>query len=126
MKRLWLAGGLFGIVLILCVTTLRFQQRHITELLHTLEAVDTAFTDDALDKAHTLAIQLEADYDRRTALFPCFMNHDDLIACRESVRLLPSILKDGNAEEFHMESARCRAHLERLIESEQLTWQTIL
>ncbi len=126
MKRLWLAGGLLAAVVALCAGTLYFQHRQVTGLLGALDAVETAYAADDPALAHTLATRLCVRYDRDTALFPCFMSHSDLVGCRESVRLLPSILKDGNAEEFHMEVARCRAQLEQLIRLELPSWQNIL
>ncbi len=126
MKRLWLAGGLFAAVILLCTAALMYQQNRVNGLLQQLTAVDDAYDDNALEQAHALALDLCDSYDRSTALFPCFMSHADLVGCRESVVLLPSILKDGNAEEFHMESARCRAQLERLITAELPTIQNIL
>ncbi len=126
MKRLWLAAALFAVVILLCVTALMYQQQQIHRLLQQLDRVEAAFKDNATEEAHTLAVQLCDSYERSTRLFPCFMSHSDLMECRESVVLLPSILKDGNAEEFHMESARCRAHLERLIAVEKPTIQNIL
>ncbi len=124
MKRIWLAGGLFAAVILLCVSTLRYQQRQIKSLLHDLDAIEAAF--DTGENAHTLALQFIDRYDRNTRLFPCFMSHSDLVGCRESIVLLPSILEDGNPEEFRMESARCRAQLEKLISIEMPSWQNIL
>ncbi len=126
MKRLWLAGGIFAAIVTLCISTLLYQQRQVDILLDELDSVVAAFDDGDNARAHTLAQKLEKEYEHRTRLFPCFMAHGDLIECRESLSLLPSILKDGDAEEFHMESTRCRIMLERLAASELPTWQNIL
>lgn len=126
MKRLWLVGGIFVAILTLCLSTLLYEQRQVDILLDGLDGVITAFDDGDDARAYTLALALEEDYERRTRFFPYFMAHGDLIECRESLSLLPSILKDGDTEEFHMESTRCRIMLERLAASELPTWQNIL
>ena len=126
MKRLWLAGGIFAAILTLCVSTLLYQQRQIDLLLDDLDAVVSAYDIGEDAHAYDLALTLEKDYSFRTRLFPLFMAHGDLIECRESLSLLPSILKDGDTEEFHMESTRCRIMLERLAASELPTLQNIL
>lgn len=126
MKRLWLAGGILAAILTLCISTLIYQQRQIDTMLDSLDAVTAAYDAGEADRAYTLALSLEGDYDRRTRFFPYFMAHGDLIECRESLALLPSILKDGNTEEFHMESTRCRVQLERLAASELPILQNIL
>lgn len=126
MKRLWLAGGIFAVILALCLSTLLYQQKQVDILLEGLDGVIAAFDDGDNTRAYTLAQTLKKEYEQRTRLFPCFMAHGDLIECRESLSLLPSILKDGDAEEFHMESTRCRIMLERLAASELPTVQNIL
>ncbi len=126
MKRLWLAGGIFAAILTLCITTLLYQQRQIDILLSELDGVITAYDAGDINSAHTRAMALEEAYERRTRFFPYFMAHGDLIECREGLSLLPSILKDGDTEEFHMESTRCRIQLERLAASELPTFQNIL
>ena len=126
MKRLWLAVGIFATILTLCLSTLLYQRRQISRLIDDLDEVIAVFDggDDA--RAHDLAVALEKDYSHRTRFFPLFMAHGDLIECRENLALLPSILKDGNTEEFHMESTRCRIQLERLAKSELPTLQNVL
>lgn len=126
MKRLWLVGGIFAAILILCVSTLLYQQRQMDILLDELDGVIAAFDDGDNARAYTLSLALEQDYERRTRFFPCFMAHGDLIECRESLSLLPSILKDGDTEEFHMESTRCRTMFERLAKSELPIIENIL
>lgn len=126
MKRLWLAGGIFAAILTLCISTIVYQQRQIDVLLDGLDAVISAYDDADNTRAYDLARTLEEDYERRTRFLPCFMAHGDLIECRESISLLPSILQDGDAEEFHMESTRCRIMLKRLAASELPTLQNIL
>lgn len=126
MKRLWLAGGIFAVILALCLSTLLYQQRQTDMLLDNLDAVLTAYDNGEDKRAYELALALEDEYSRRTRFFPCFMAHGDLIECRQSLAMLPSILKDGDAEEFHMESTRCRIQLERLATSELPTLQNIL
>ncbi len=126
MKRLWLAGGIFAAILALCLSFLLYQQRQVDALLADLDGVITAFDSGDTDRAHALSRSLEDTFDRRTRYLPCFMAHGDLIECRESLALLPSILKDGDAEEFHMESTRCRRILERIVTSELPSLQNIL
>ncbi len=126
MKRLWLAGALFGAVILVCITAAGHRQQQTGALLAILDTVDEAVANEDIHAAHALAQSLCDEFHRRTVLFPCFMSHDDLSACRESIQLLPSILKDGNAEEFHMESARCRYHLNQLITEELPLWRNIL
>ncbi len=126
MKRLWLAGGIFAVILTLCLSTLLYQQKQTDMLLDDLDAVIAAYDSGEDKRAYELAVALDSDYSRRTRFFPCFMAHGDLIECRQSLAMLPSILKDGDAEEFHMESTRCRIQLERLATSELPTLQNIL
>ena len=126
MKRLWLAGGIFAVILTLCLTSLLYQQRQIDALLSELDTVITAFDGGDDDLAYTLSRSLEEEFAHRTRYFPLFMAHGDLIECRECIALLPSILKDGDAEEFHMESTRCRMILERIALSELPSIQNIL
>lgn len=126
MKRLWLAIGIFAAILTLCLSTLLYQRRQIDRLIDDLDEVIAVFDDGDDARAHDLAVVLENDYTHRTRFFPLFMAHGDLIECRESLAILPSILKDGDAEEFHMESTRCRIQLERLAKSELPTLQNIL
>ncbi len=126
MKRLWLAVGICAAIFTLCLSTLFYQQRQVKFLLAELDGVIAAYADGGDAPGHTLAQTLETEYEHRTRFFPYFMAHGDLIECRESLSLLPSILKDGDTEEFHMESTRCRIMLERLAASELPTWQNIL
>lgn len=126
MKRLWIAGGIFAAIIILCVTTLYHQQRQVQTLLTRLDDVIAVYDSGDADSAYILAEELQEDFDRRTRLFPCFMSHNDLAGCRESVVLLPAILREGNPEEFRMEAARCRAQFERLLTVETPSLQNIL
>ncbi len=126
MKRLWLVGGIFAVILTLCLSTLLYQQKQTDVLVDDLDAVIAAYDNGENARAYELAVALDNDYNRRTRFFPCFMAHGDLIECRQSLAMLPSILKDGDAEEFHMESTRCRIQLERLATSELPTLQNIL
>ena len=125
MKRLWLAGGIFAIIITLCIVTVQFQRKQVQALISDLDMIDAAFDEKENERAYTLSLALFEDFEKRTYLFPCFMSHNDLIGCRESVAILPSILKDGDAEEFHMESSRCRAQFERLLEVETPNLQNI-
>lgn len=126
MKRIWLAVGILAAILTLCVSTLFHQRRQLDRLTDDLDEVISAFESGDDARAYDLAVTLEKDYLHRTRLFPLFMAHGDLIECGESLALLPSILKDGNTEEFHMESTRCRVQLERLAKSELPTLKNIL
>jgi hypothetical protein len=126
MKRLWLAVGIFAAILALCLTSLIHQRRQINILLEELDAVIAAFEEGDAEHALLLSHTLEDDFAYRTRYFPVFMAHDNLAECRESLALIPSILKDGDAEEFHMESTRCRVMLERIASSELPTLQNIL
>ena len=126
MKRLWLVGGIFAVIATLCVSSLIYQRRQMDMLIDELNAVVAAYDQGEEARAYELAVALEEDYVRRTRLFPCFMAHGDLIQCRENLALLPSILKDGDSEEFYMESTRCRVQLEMLAASEMPTLQNIL
>ena len=125
MKRLWLAGGIFAVIISLCIVTLQFQRKQVKTLIFDLDMIDAAFAEKDNERAYALSLALIDEFERRTYLFPCFMSHNDLIGCRESVAILPSILKDGDAEEFHMESARCRAQFERLLDVETPNLQNI-
>lgn len=126
MKRLWLAIGIFVAIIALCVTTLVHQRRQIDRLQNELDEVISTYNDGDNVRAYDLAVALEKDYTHRTRFFPLFMAHGDLIECRESFALLPSILQDGDTEEFHMESTRCRILLERLVKSDLPTLQNVL
>ncbi len=126
MKRIWLALGIFSVILTLCILSLTYQQRQVNVLLDELETVVTVYNTGDTQRAHALALELEQEYTRRTRLFPLFMAHGDLMECREGLALLPSILKDGDTEEFHMESTRCRIQLEKLAKSELPILQNIL
>ena len=126
MKRLWIAGGIFVIITALCIATLFHQQRQTRILLIQIDDIVAAHDNGDNDLAYALATALEKDFDKRTWLFPCFMSHNDLIGCRESVVLLPAILQEDNPEEFRMEAARCRAQFERLLKVETPSLQNIL
>lgn len=126
MKRLWLAGGIFAAIVTLCISTLFYQRQQVDVLLDDLDAVVAAYDHGDETRAYTLAVTLVDEYNRRTRFFPYFMAHGDLIQCRENLALLPSILKDGDSEEFYMESTRCRVQLEVLAASEMPTLQNIL
>ena len=126
MKRLWLAVGIFTAIIVLCVTTLIYQRRQINRLLDNLDTVIAVFDSGDDERAYDLAVTLEVHFSSRTRFFPLFMAHGDLVECRESFALLPSILMDGDVEEFHMESTRCRIQLERLSKSELPTLENIL
>lgn len=126
MKRLWIAVGILAVVLTLCITTLIYQRRQITILLAHLDNVIAAYEDGVPEYAYTLAINLTQEFDDRTRYFPCFLSHNDLSGCREAIVILPSILREKNAEEFRMESSRCRAQLEFLLGIETPTLQNIL
>ncbi len=126
MNRLWLAGGIFAAILALCLSTLLYQRRQSKVLLDDLDAVIAAYDAGEQQRAYELATELEKNFQRQTRLFPCFMAHGILNECRESLALLPSILKEDNAEEFRMESSRCRVQLERLVTSELPILENIL
>lgn len=125
MKRLWIAIGILAVVLSLCIAALVYQRRQVFILIAHLENVIAAYENGMAEEAYLLAVDLMHEYDERTRLFPYFLNHNDLTGCRESVVLLPSILRDGDAQEFRMESARCRAQLEFLLSIETPTAQNI-
>ena len=126
MKRLWLAGGIFAAILTLCLSTLFYQRRQSKVLLDDLDAVIAAYDAGQQQRAYELANELEKNFEQRTRFFTFFMAHGILNECRESLALLPSILKENNAEEFRMESARCRVQLERLVTSELPILENIL
>ncbi len=126
MKRLWLAIGILAAIVTLCLSSILYQQRQTSKLLEQLDSVITAFDNRQTDHAYALAVVMKNDYQHHERLFSCFMAHDDLVECRESLALLPSLLRDGNAEEFHIESVRCRIHLQHLSDSELPTLQNIL
>ena len=126
MKRLWIAVGIFTVIITLCVTAFYHQRRQIQALLTELDGVVAAFDSDNLENAHGLAVALAEDFEHRTRLVPYFMSHGDLNNCHESVLLLAAILEDNDAEEFRMESARCRAQLTQLLKKESPTLKNIL
>lgn len=126
MKRLWLAGGIFAAILTLCLSTLFYQRRQSKVLLDDLDAVIAAYDAGQQQRAYELANELEKNFEQRTRFFTYFMAHGILNECRESLALLPSILKEDNTEEFRMESSRCRVQLERLVTSELPILENIL
>jgi hypothetical protein len=125
MKRLWLAVGIFLISGALCILTLLYQQRQLHILQTELENVIDTFDNGDTARSYTLATALAEDYQRRTRAFSLFMAHEELHTCREALAVLPSILRDGDAEEFHMESTRCRILLEQLATSELPSLQNV-
>lgn len=126
MKRLWLAGGIFAAILALCLTSLFYQRRETKALLEDLDTVIAAYDTGDGQRAYELACQLEKSFEQRTRFFAYFMAHSNINECHECLALLPSILKEDNAEEFRMESTRCRVQLERLSTSELPLLENIL
>ena len=126
MKRLWLAGGIFAAIIALCLTSLFYQRRETKALLEDLDTVIAAYNAGEQQRAYELASELDDSFEQRTRFFTYFMAHGSLNECRESLALLPSILEEDNAEEFRMESARCRVQLERLAISELPILENIL
>lgn len=126
MKRLWIALILFALVGGLCTFSVIYQRRQIDALLTELDRLETVYEQGNTVESHRLATDLQMAYHRRTALFPCFISHDDLANSQETVATLPASLKEDNPEEFLLETARLRAQLEWLLEVDSPTWENVL
>lgn len=126
MRRLWVALILFATVTGLCTFSVVYQRRQIDALLSGLERLETVYGQGDLAESRRLAADLQTDYHRRTALFPCFISHDDLADSQGTVATLPAALEEDNPEEFLLETARLRAQLEWLLEVDSPTWENVL
>lgn len=126
MKRLWIALSLFALVGGLCAFSVLYQQRQIGSLLEKLDELEVAYIQKDSEESRQLAMALQQEYDRCTALFPCFISHDDLADSRGTVATLSASLKEDNPEEFLIETARLRAQLEWLLEVDSPTWKNVL
>ncbi len=126
MKRLWLAVGVLVAAISLCAVTQRYQHVQIDALSAQLDLLETAVRTDGTENTVGLAQQFLAEYEQRTRLFPCFMSHNDLSGCYETVAALPTLLETGHTEEVYQEISRCRAQLKRLREVEAPSLQNVL
>ena len=125
MKRLWLAGALLSLVIVLCLGSQWHLRRQVTSLLAQAEQLDTIYREG--DKA--AVVRATADLcdklERRLWLFPCFMRHDDLTGIRETAAVLPAALDADNPDEFLLRTALFRAQLEWLMKAEKPGVQNI-
>lgn len=117
--------GLLTVSVGLCVAAQWHQRREVKVLLSMLEEAETVFLAEDIPGAQALVAEFCTEYERRTALFPCFMSHDDLNGLRECIAVLPATLAGESTEEFLLEAARCRGLLERLRQVERPDWQNI-
>ena len=125
MKRLWISAALFAAVCGLCVASLLYQRTQVRALLSLLDTADQCYEQHDYPGALDAAEHLRDEYDRRTKLFSCFISHNDLTASRETVAVLPATLRLREPDEFPVESARCRAQLEKLYSIELPTLPNI-
>ncbi len=114
MKRLWIAAALQAEEAGLCIGTARYHHRRAEALLGTLERLEAAYTAGEQDRALALAELLVADFERADRVMSCFVAHGDLAAARETVGLLPALVRHGDEAELWMEISRLRRALTHL------------
>ena len=127
MKRLWIAVGLLGLAVGLCLAASLYQHRHIDKMLNTLDRLESAYESGNTTEAHKLAVQMAEEYEKIGRVLYCFIAHSDLEESQETVTLLPALLQQGGQEEeLPMEIARLREQLLYLQEIDDPLWQNIL
>ena len=126
MKRLWVALVLLLTVGGICTFSVIHQRKQISALLEDLDRLETVYEEGDLSTCREAAAALQMEYARRTALFPCFISHDDLTDSQSTAATLSAALQEDNPEEFLLETARLRAQLEWLLEVDSPHWKNIL
>ncbi len=126
MRRIWIALALLSVVAGLCAFSVVLQDTQIDALLKELDALEQAYGAGNLEESRRLAADLAAQYERRTAMFPCFISHDDMAESQATVATLAASLEEDNPEEFKIETARLRAQLNWLLMVDKPVWQNIL
>ncbi len=126
MRRIWVAIALLSFVGGLCTFSVIYQDTQIDALLSQLDKLEEVYADGDMEESSRLAADLQEQYRRRTAAFPCFISHDDLAESQSTVAALSASLEEDNPEEFLLETAKLRAQLQWLLMVDRPIWQNIL
>lgn len=117
MKRIWIALGLLALVTAAGVGALYFQISAVQRLANGLDGLEGAVRrreTDVVQRAETFVEDCVQTLDRLECLTP----HADHLPLQETVSILPSLLENGNYEQFYTTLARCRLYLHELERAE--------
>ncbi len=111
MKRLYVAVTLLTAVITACILTHLYQHRQMDRMIATLDRIEALYRSGDTETAVTTAEGFAATYQRVCDRISCYVAHNELRESRETVAILPTLLKEHGEEDLYMEIARLRAQL---------------
>lgn len=100
-------------------------KQNIDEILEVLENEDTANEQDKKDTAH-LGEELHSNWDSLHTVLAVFIDHSRLEDIDQSIAVIAECLKKDEESDFYVESAKLKAQLEHLKDTELPTISNIL
>lgn len=119
MKRMWIAIGLIGaviIVSIVCLLSLSTIQKELDEKLEALSDLGTVVSPEETAKA---ANELSSLWHKRLAVLCRIVRHTQLDQVTMAIARLEPLALYGEEGEFAAEILRCRILLEEIVDSEK-------
>ncbi len=126
MKRLFIALATLLAVAGLCVVMLVVEKRDLGYLITATEQIEEVLNAGDLAACEEKTKQFVEEFGTHTRVLPFFVRHADITHVEEVVVPLPYLLEEGDDSRFLAELMRCRTMLQRLEESDRITWENIL
>lgn len=126
MKRLYVAVALLVAVAAICVLSHIYQHRQLDRMLDYIDRIEATARGGDTHHALQLAEEFATTYQRVSNHISCYVPHGELTESRETADLLPSLLRQGNADELWMELARLRSQLRYIQQLDDPSLQNIL
>ena len=124
MKRLYIAIAMLTAVVVLCVTTHRYQHVQIQRMVDTLDQIEAAYGrgEDTADAA----LRFAEEYQRLSRWIGCYVSHSELEKSQEMAALLPTLIHSKNTDDIQEEIARLRLQLIHLMQvDDPLLWNIL-
>ena len=102
------------------------EKRDLGYLITATEQIEEVLNAGDLAACEEKTKQFVEEFGTHTRVLPFFVRHADITHVEEVVVPLPYLLEEGDDSRFLAELMRCRTMLQRLEESDRITWENIL
>lgn len=114
MKRVFVAVLLLLLVFAGCITVLILEQHGFASLLAQTDRMESYYRQGNTAAARKEAERFAKDVADTSRRFSWFLPHDRLLRIEEIAVVLPTVLSDGDSQDFLTELYRCRLLLNTL------------
>ncbi|HHV32034.1 MAG: DUF4363 family protein [Ruminococcaceae bacterium] len=125
MKRIWVSGIIFVLLLAMCIFGIINTQKVSSEVEQTIELAKQAAEVGDLKTAYQMSQKAVADWHQKHKILCVYMSHAKLEAIDQTLAALPALVKNEANEQFEGECDRGITQIQYLNESEIPTIQNI-